>query len=112
MILLSLFLRLYEVRSFLSMKLDLKYSLGLLFPLSVFFCRVALYDVNLLSIFAEFMLIGSRQKLSTLAVSPTITIYDELCHCLTKEAYHGKILRRNLELKSLTSSLYNKMNYF
>ena len=76
MILLSVFLRLYEVRSFLSMQLDLNYSLGLLFPLSVFF-RVALYDVNLLSIFAEFMLIGSRQKLSTLAVSPTIAIYDK-----------------------------------
>ena len=39
-------------------------------------------------------------------------LFDELRHCLTKEAYHGKTFkRRNLGVQSLTKRLYNIINY-
>ena len=48
----------------------------------------------------EFMLIGSRQRLSTLAVSPMITIYDDQVSQVTTAKSLGVTIDNKLDWSS------------
>ena len=57
----------------------------------------------------EFMLIGSRQRLSTLAVSPTITIYDNQVSQVTTAKSLGVTIDNKLDWRSHIDKLTKKV---
>ena len=57
----------------------------------------------------EFMLIGSRQRLSTLAVSPTITIYDNQISQVTTAKSLGVTIDNKLDWRSHIDKLTKKV---
>ena len=57
----------------------------------------------------EFMLIGSRQRLSTLAVSPTITIYDNQVSQVTTAKSFGVTIDNKLDWSSHIDKLTKKV---
>ena len=57
----------------------------------------------------EFMLIGSRQRLSTLAVSPTITIYDNQVSQVTTAKSLGVTIDNKLDWSSHIDELTKKV---
>ena len=57
----------------------------------------------------EFMLIGSRQRLSTLAVSPTITIYDNQVSQVTTAKSFGVTIDKKLDWSSHIDKLTKKV---
>ena len=57
----------------------------------------------------EFMLIGSRQRLSTLAVSPTITIYDNQVTQVTTAKSLGVTIDNKLDWRSHIDKLTKKV---